>query len=164
MSDKVNDAIERGAMSTSENANAVQVDIMAAKAVCISRGVRLTKLRQAILEVLLEVSAPIKAYEIIEKMRDKGERLTPATVYRVLDFLLQCGLVHRINALNAFIPCTGNHEEHSMLLFVCSQCQHAKEMDDPILYEAMRGRLEELGMSLSDNCIEIQGTCRKCIS
>ena len=150
-------------MSINENTNTLNADILAAEAICISRGVRLTKLRQAILEVLLEADAPVKAYDVIDIMRDKGERLTPASVYRVLDFLLRHGLIHRINALNAFIPCTGNHEEHSMLLFVCNQCQQAKEMDDPVLYEAMRARLGELGMALSDNSVEIQGTCCNCI-
>ena len=149
-------------MNRDNNTNGTSASILAAEAICNSHGVRLTKLRRAILEVLLEANAPVKAYDMIEKMRSKGERLTPATVYRVLDFLLQYGLIHRINALNAFIPCTGSHDEHSMLLFVCSQCQQATEMDDPVLYQAMRDRLGELGMGMGDNCIEIQGTCHNC--
>ena len=146
------------------NSHDTEACLLAAEATCLGHGLRLTKLRRGILEVLLEARAPVKAYDIIEKMRLKGERLTPATVYRVLDFLLQYGLVHRINALNAFVSCTGSHDEHSMLMFVCSQCQQTKEMEDPALYKAMRTRLDELGMTLRDNCIEIQGTCNKCSS
>jgi Fur family zinc uptake transcriptional regulator len=134
-----------------------------AEEICAGNGVRLTKLRRAILELLLTAGSPIKAYDIIEQMRDKGERLTPATVYRTLDFLLQYELVHRVKSLNAFVPCTAGHEEHSALMFVCSECRNAEELEDHALYEAMRVRLGELGMSLSNNCIEIQGICRHCM-
>ncbi|MDR2503432.1 MAG: transcriptional repressor [Deltaproteobacteria bacterium] len=133
-----------------------------AENICVRNGVRLTRLRRDILESLLASGGPVKAYDLIELMRDKGERLTPATVYRTLDFLLQYGLAHRINSLNAYVPCTANHEEHAMLMFVCSECRRTEELDDPALYDYMRSRLGELGMSLRDSSIEIQGLCRKC--
>ncbi len=136
--------------------------LMEAEQACTRAGVRLTKLRWAILELLLLAEGPVKAYDIIEKMREQGERLTPATVYRVLDFLLQYGLAHRINALNAFVPCTGKHSEQALLMFVCSKCQQTEELDDPVLCQSIKNRLEELGMSLHDSRIEIQGECKKC--
>jgi Fur family zinc uptake transcriptional regulator len=132
-----------------------------AEKVCARRKVRLTKLRRAVLKILLVSKTPVKAYDLIELMRDKGKRLTPTTIYRILDFLLYHGLAHRINALNAYVPCTGGHDEHAPLLFVCLECQQAEELVDPVLYESMRSRLSELGMTL-DNSIEIQGACRKC--
>ncbi|MDR1425023.1 MAG: transcriptional repressor [Azoarcus sp.] len=133
-----------------------------AEEICARRGARLTRLRRAVLGLLLSAGSPVKAYDLIEWMRDQGVRLAPTTIYRTLDFLLRHGLAHRINALNAYVPCTGNHDEHSLLMFVCSECQQAEELEDPILYQAMRARLDELGMSLQDNGIEIQGACRKC--
>jgi Fur family zinc uptake transcriptional regulator len=149
-------------MTQHERDELVAHGLREAEEICARNGVRLTKLRRAILELLLAAGSPIKAYDIIEKMRDKGERLTPATVYRTLDFLLQYELVHRVNSLNAFVPCTASHEEHSSLMFVCSECRQTEELEDHILYEAMRVKLSELGMSLNNNCIEIQGTCRNC--
>jgi len=133
-----------------------------AEETCARRGARLTRLRRAILELLLSADSPVKAYDLIEWMHDQGERLTPTTIYRILDFLLHHGLAHRVNSLNAYVPCTGKHDERALLMFVCSECQQTDELEDPVLYKAMRARLDELGMSLRDNCIEIQGTCRKC--
>jgi Fur family zinc uptake transcriptional regulator len=149
-------------MTPQGRAKIVARGLQEAEIVCARHKVRLTKLRHAILEILLASETPVKAYDLIELMRDKGARLTPATVYRTLDFLLQYGLAHRINSLNAYVPCTGSHDEHALLLFVCSECQQAEELDDPALYESMRARLDELGMTLRDNSIEIQGACRKC--
>ncbi|MDR2489483.1 MAG: transcriptional repressor [Desulfovibrio sp.] len=149
-------------MTLKRASDVITTGLHEAEKVCARHRVSLTKLRRAILEVLLASEAPVKAYDLIELMRDKGKRLTPATVYRTLDFLLQYGLAHRINALNAYVPCTGHHNEHALLLFVCSRCQQAEELDDPVLYESMRSRLDELGMTLHDNSIEIQGACKKC--
>jgi Fur family zinc uptake transcriptional regulator len=149
-------------MTSLFNAGIVVQGLKEAEVVCARHKVRLTRLRRAVLESLLASKNPVKAYDIIELMRDKGERLTPATVYRTLEFLLQYGLAHRINSLNAYVPCTGNHNEHALLMFVCSECQQAEELDDPALYQSMRARLAEFGMTLRDSSIEIQGRCRKC--
>jgi Fur family zinc uptake transcriptional regulator len=143
--------------------NTVPEYLTAAENLCMQRGVRLTNLRRAILEILLTVDNPVKAYDIIEYMRNKGQRITPATIYRTLEFFLQHGLIHRVNALNAYVPCTGNHEEHGFLMFVCSECRETTEIDDHVLHDSIRSRLDELGISLHDSCIEIQGTCRKCM-
>jgi Fur family zinc uptake transcriptional regulator len=105
---------------------------------------------------------PVKAYGLIEYMRARGKRITPATVYRTLDFLLQNGLVHRVNSLNAYIACTGKHSNHVLLVFTCSECQKTTEIDDQALYDFMQSRLKKLGMSLQGSCIEIRGTCKKC--
>jgi Fur family zinc uptake transcriptional regulator len=126
-------------------------------------GARLTDLRRSIFEILLTAHKPVKAYDIIECMRDRGQRLTPASIYRTLEFLLEHGLAHRVNALNAYVPCTGPHEEQALLLFICSECRETTEIDDSVLYDAVRSRLDGMGMSLRDGCIEIQGTCRNCI-
>ncbi|MCL2076091.1 MAG: transcriptional repressor [Betaproteobacteria bacterium] len=124
---------------------------------------RLTRLRREILDVICAEGAPIKAYDLIERMRDKGRRVTPTTMYRTLEFLLQGGLIHRVNFLNAYLPCTGTHEGHAaLLLFVCSGCGETREIDDAPLYDAMRGRLDELGIRLKDSRIEIQAACLSC--
>jgi Fur family zinc uptake transcriptional regulator len=149
-------------MTLKEASKTLAQGLREAEDLCGRNGVRLTKLRRAILELLLAADGPVKAYDLIELMRDKGERLTPATVYRALNFLLHYGLAHRVTSLNAFVPCTGSRDERSVLMLVCSECRKAEELDDPVLYEAVRTRLDELGMSLRDNCIEMRGTCRKC--
>lgn len=141
---------------------AVGRGLAGAEALCAKRGARLTRLRRKVLECLLASAQPVKAYDLIEKLRDRGERPTPATIYRTLDFLLHCGLAHRIASINAYVPCTCEHRDNSLLLFVCSQCRQAKEIDDPVLYGLMRSRLSELGMALEGNSIEMRGLCNRC--
>ncbi|MDR2051294.1 MAG: transcriptional repressor [Deltaproteobacteria bacterium] len=133
-----------------------------AEELCARHGVRLTAIRRKIFKILLQAGAPLKAYDIIDRMREDGRRITPATMYRTLEFLLQQGLAHRINALNAYVPCTAAHDSGGLLLFVCSDCQKASELNDPVLYDSLRARLGVLGFSLDNASIEIQGACPSC--
>jgi Fur family zinc uptake transcriptional regulator len=135
--------------------------LAAAEALCARRGVRLTRLRRMILEILVSAASPLKAYEIIDIIRDTGKKITPASLYRTLEFLLQYGLAHRVNLLNAYIFCM-EEQKHNPLMFVCSICNKTEEIHDPVLDSSIQARLGELGLALRDGGIEIQGKCREC--
>jgi Fur family zinc uptake transcriptional regulator len=150
-------------MPEKRSRDAVPDCLTEAENLCRQKGVRLTGLRRSILKILASSDGPVKAYGIIEHMREHGQRVTPATIYRTLDFLLQNGLIHRVNSLNAYIHCTVRHESHALLVFVCAECRKTTEIDDEILHDSMRNRLNELGLSMHDSCIEIQGTCKRCM-
>ena len=134
----------------------------AAERLCASRGVRLTSLRRRVLEILLDVGEPVKAYDLLDAMRGTGKRITPATVYRSLEFLLEQGLSHRVNALNAYMACTDECERHYLFILVCSLCRKTKELNDSALYATLTGRLRELGFPLAGESIEVQGLCPDC--
>ena len=133
-----------------------------AEDVCKSKGDRLTDLRRAIFEILIKSEKPLRAYEIIEKMREHGKRIHAATIYRILEFLSSNGLVHRVDALNAYIACTKNHTDHPSLLFICSNCSRTAEIDDPELCGSIHKNLIKLGMSSNNDCIEVKGRCENC--
>src|SRR5262245_37332204 len=79
------------------------------EALCAARAQRLTPTRRQVLEALLTSHKPLGAYEIIDRAAP-GARPAPITVYRALDFLIENGLVHRLESLNAFIACVNKHE------------------------------------------------------
>ncbi|MDR1976784.1 MAG: transcriptional repressor, partial [Campylobacteraceae bacterium] len=135
-----------------------------AENLCADHGAQLTLLRRKVLEILLNAKTPLKAYDIIELMRDEGKRVTPATIYRVLEFLSDQGLVHKINALSAYAPCVNPYggERHSLVMFVCSKCKKVEEIDDDALNQSMRARLDQLGFSWQKGSVEIEGECKTC--
>ena len=73
----------------------------AAHKLCSARGLRLTPVREKVLELLLESHGALGAYTILEKLASVGFRSQPPVAYRALDFLVEHGLVHRIEKLNA---------------------------------------------------------------
>ena len=78
-----------------------------ATAICAKRGARLTPIRRRVLELIWASHKPSGAYDILEALsqESRGKRIAPPTVYRALDFLLEQGLIHRLESLNAFIGC-----------------------------------------------------------
>src|SRR5690606_26104114 len=69
---------------------------------CEQRGTRLTPIRQHVLTLLLEAGRSLKAYELLEAMKQLYPQAKPPTVYRALDFLVEEGLIHRLDAVNAW--------------------------------------------------------------
>ena len=81
-------------------------DAMArAEAICGAQGARLTPMRRRVLELVWNGHRPRGAYDILEDLASDGKKPAPLTVYRALDFLVEQGLVHRLESLNAFVGC-----------------------------------------------------------
>ena len=79
-----------------------------------SQNLRLTQRRREVLEILLASHQPLGAYDILELMNRSGEgaRVAPPIVYRALDFLMQAGVIHRIESKNAYISCASPGHQH----------------------------------------------------
>lgn len=122
----------------------------------------MTALRREVLELLLR-NGSAKAYELQDDMRARHRRVAPTTVYRALDFLIENQLVHRVDSLNTFIACNGEHTDHHALLLVCSVCEEASELADEQVVAALGERLREAGSGFRESGIEIKGVCGRCI-
>jgi Fur family zinc uptake transcriptional regulator len=130
---------------------------------CLQRGVRLTPLRQHVLELVWRSHKPLGAYTILENLQiDQGRRAAPPTVYRALDFLLEQGLIHRIASLNAFIGCLHPESTHVGQFFICEQCENAIELDTTDITESILQHANRLGFCVKNQTIEISGRCAHC--
>ena len=81
----------------------VEHAVARAKQVCEEKGVRLTPMRLRVLELVWRSHKPIGAYALLDEIKLEHKSAAPPTVYRALDFLMEQGLVHRIQSLNAFV-------------------------------------------------------------
>src|SRR5690242_18825727 len=90
---------------------------------------RLTSPRRRVLELLLEADAPLKAYDLIAAFGEDGEPAKPPTVYRALEFLERLGFAHRIESLNAYVPCRLDGESHQAAFLICDCCGAAQEFE-----------------------------------
>ncbi len=77
----------------------VATQLHTAEALCSERGKRLTPIRRKVLEILLAQRRSVKAYELLDMIRAVQPGAAPPTVYRALDFLVEEGLVHRLDAI-----------------------------------------------------------------
>ncbi len=133
-----------------------------AEAVCTRSGARLTPLRRLVLELVISAGRPVGAYELLDRIRERGQKGAPPTVYRALEFLQQHGLVHRISMANAFVACSHPGDDHHALIFVCTRCGNAVELEEDRVSASVEARAEAVGFQVPGRPIEIAGTCRLC--
>ncbi|WP_321367492.1 Fur family transcriptional regulator [uncultured Desulfuromusa sp.] len=132
-----------------------------AEHLCLQRGQRFTALRKRVFELVWQQHKPIGAYEILEKLQPDG-RSAPPTVYRALDFLLDLGLIHRINSLNAYVGCIHPEYPHDGHFFICESCKAFAELDSPLITAAIEQSAADVDFEVHRHTVEIMGLCPRC--
>lgn len=128
-----------------------------ARKTCEDHGERFTPLRAHIFELLVEANGPIKAYDLLELLRPERGSPKPPTVYRALEFFSRLGLVHRVEALNAYITCDHSHEGHAAEFFICETCDTVKER-----HALDHANCRPEGFKIRHSVIEHYGLCESC--
>jgi Fur family transcriptional regulator, zinc uptake regulator len=98
---------------------AVAAQLDAAEQICTQQGAQFTELRRHVLELILEAEGPSTAYQLLERLQETRKRAAPPTIYRTLDFLIEHLLIHKVERLNAFIPCSEAGHHHSVQFLIC---------------------------------------------
>jgi len=125
--------------------------------------VQLTANQQLVLAALQEAKGPLGAYALLHRLREAGIA-APIQVYRALDRLIEHGLVHRLETLNAYVTCAKPGEcRHSFTGFaICDNCGHIDEFEDNALGRDLKRWAEDNAFALGGATIEIHGRCAKC--
>ena len=124
---------------------------------------KLTKNQGVVLDALRESAGPMSAYQIldVESVREKGLK-APLTIYRALDKLVEAGLVHRIETLNAFVSCDQDHHTEPPAFMICEECKHIIEVGTRSIQRTVLKQAEEQGFQVNQMHVEVSGRCRKC--
>jgi len=133
-----------------------------AETLCMQRGTRLTRIRKQVLEIMLRQDRSLKAYELLDEMRRIRANATPPTVYRALDFLSTQGLIHRLDAINAWSVCNHADGAHHALLLVCMRCGAVVELEEPDLSARLAHKASEAGFTLVSPETELRALCPTC--
>ncbi|MES9947277.1 MAG: Fur family transcriptional regulator [Candidatus Thiodiazotropha sp.] len=145
-----------------DHRHCVQKALQNAEDYCRTKGLRLTKLRHRVLELIWANHRPVGAYDLLQQLTLDGHKAAPPTVYRSLDFLLEHQLIHRINSLNAFVGCDHPGLDHAAQFFICQSCGQAAELDDSEVESAIARHAKQIGFSVEGRSIEITGICTQC--
>ncbi|MFC4276025.1 Fur family transcriptional regulator [Achromobacter aloeverae] len=144
------------------SADQISAQLDVAENLCNQRGKRLTPIRRKVLELLLRHDRSVKAYELLEAMRAVHPGAAPPTVYRALDFLLDEGLIHRLDAVNAWAACHDAGGTPHDLLVVCTGCGAVAEVSDPAMSRQLAERVARTGYILNSHETEIRALCPAC--
>lgn len=132
---------------------------------CIQKSIRLTRLRKKIICLLDSQNKPLKAYELLAKLNHEQDDKAYAimSIYRVLDFLCQHRIVHRINSNNSYILCC-HPGKHSCQIFICNQCGKKIEFHDQLLQQALTKLAAKSQFTIKQHTIDLSGICQYCLA
>lgn len=140
----------------------IEAQLVLADTLCAQRGKRLTPIRRKVLELLLRHGRSIKAYELLDAIKAEHQGAAPPTVYRALDFLVEEGLIHRLDAVNAWSACHDAAGAPHDLLVVCTHCGAVAEISDPAMSRQLAERVARTGFALATHETEIRALCPDC--
>jgi Fur family zinc uptake transcriptional regulator len=139
-----------------------------AEKACLRRGAQLTPLRRQVLALVLDAEAPVGAYALLDRLKASRPGAAPPTVYRALDFLLEHGLIHKVERLNAYIGCAdaghghGHEHDHPHQFLICRRCGATAEIADHAVAHAIEAAARRAGFAIAEATVEIEGTCARC--
>ena len=135
----------------------------AVSSACELRGLRLTPLRREVLELVAKARKPVKAYDLLESLRDNHAGAAPPTVYRALDFLLENGFIHKLESINAFVFCQHPAEAHQVPFLICDECENATEVcDEGAIAKLIEQQARGFGFRAKAQTLEVHGVCKGC--
>jgi Fur family zinc uptake transcriptional regulator len=129
---------------------------------CEERGLRLTPLRLSVLELIAASDKPVKAYDLLDRLKDDRAGAAPPTVYRALDFLLEHGFIHKLESINAYVSCHHPQEAHQVPFLICDVCASAVELCDERVAKLLGEQAKERGFRARAQTLEVHGVCAQC--
>ena len=133
-----------------------------AELICQEKDLRFTELRREVLKLVWVSHVPVKAYDILENLKGKEWSAKPPTVYRALDFLLETGLVHKLDSINAYIGRSHPREKNACYFLICTDCNEAKECCSSELSDAIESAWDNNSFRPKKITLEVLGQCNAC--
>jgi Fur family zinc uptake transcriptional regulator len=149
--------------------NNVETILSHAESNCKAHGAKLTNKRKYVLSGLLKSAKAMSAYELVDYCKEEyGEKLPPMSVYRILDFLADEDLVHKLNLANKYIACshiTCDHVHGVPQFLICGNCQRVEEIQvKKSTINSLKRNIEEAGFHLVSQQLEMDCLCHQCQS
>ncbi|TPI15591.1 MULTISPECIES: transcriptional repressor [unclassified Mesorhizobium] len=123
----------------------------------------LTKNQALVLETIAKARKPIGAYEILRKLKPYGIK-SPVQIYRAVNSLIQCGIVHKVESINAFVRCTDVHlhRGQTTILAICDGCGTVVEHHDGTVDRLLEAWARQEALQVEAVAIELKVRCASC--
>jgi len=124
------------------------------------RGLRLTRPRRVILEVLRGLDTHPTAEELYFLVKQRLPHISLGTVYRTLGILEDLGLVQELTVEKRGTRYNGNPQPHYHL--ACRRCGRVVDLDLPLLNELNAQVAAQSGFAEVTHRLEFCGYCPAC--
>lgn len=125
------------------------------------RGLKLTPQRMVIFRILSECNQHVTVDEVYQQARVEYPMLSPATVYRNMEQMVEADLLKHLNLGGTSMRYDTNLDEHHH--FVCTKCGIVSDVylkDVHYKIDTKRMRLDKAKINSLD--LHLQGICGEC--
>ena len=131
---------------------------------CLKNKKSLTPSRTLIIKTLSKYKKPISAYELRDEINNKGDvNINISQIYRVLEFWIDLGLIHKISSINKFLLCITPEEKHTHMLNFCTVCEKVFETCNEQMGLNLKKSTAKLDLAFNNTCsVEIPVICPQC--
>lgn len=130
--------------------------------VCKKNNLNFTSQRKSVFKLIWDSHVPIKAYDILSQFQKEDPDAKPITIYRSLDFLIENGIIHKIESQNSYMGCTHPGAKHNCYFTICSKCNLVTEECDSNLLNDVYNNLAKKNFIIKHVTLEIHGLCKNC--
>ena len=121
---------------------------------------KVTPRRLAILDVMASEGVFLSAEQIWTKARGRVKNTGLPTVYRILEELVEGGVVARIHGnRQRYYYCSNERHHHH---FVCASCGKVEDVDVCLIDVLEHEVSERIRGTLLSHTIELSGLCERC--
>lgn len=126
-------------------------------------GYRRGAARAAIIDVLARQECALTAQEIEDELRNGARSVGRASIYRVLEMLVQYGLAQRLELAEGVtryepVDSAGEHHHH----LVCRRCGRLAPFEDQGLEYSIDRLTERLNFEVDEHEVVLRGSCQYC--
>lgn len=128
----------------------------------LKRNLKFTPQRRAILEAVFATHRHFDADELVQILKQRGKKISRASVYRTLDLLVKSALVHGLelgDSKKAYEHVAG-HKHHDHL--ICVECGRTIEFDDGFIEMLQEKVCDRLHFQAEHHSLRIFGKCERC--
>lgn len=126
------------------------------------RGLKVTRERTALLDEIFSTHRHFDADDLVARMRERGKKISRATVYRTLEILHECGLVGRVRLNEEKYRYErlrkGEHHDH----LICTSCGKVVEFVEPRIEEMQEEVCRRHDFVPTSHSHQIRGLCSAC--
>lgn len=126
------------------------------------KGLKTTRERAALFDEIFSTHRHFDAEDLVLRMRERGKKISRATVYRTLELLHECGLVGRVRLNEEKYRYErlrkGEHHDH----LVCTGCGKVIEFVEPRIEELQDAVCSRYDFAASSHSHQIWGLCGPC--
>ncbi|MCH9806551.1 MAG: transcriptional repressor [Alphaproteobacteria bacterium] len=150
--------------SETDDAKVLEDIVQRARAAFDEKKLRFTSLREQVFSEIALIRGSIGAYEILERLADKGTRLAPISVYRSIDALMEAGVIHRLESKNSYFACRRHeHGKKGRPIFMsCEQCGGVVEVPAQGIFDQVAELARSVEFTPKVKFMEVSGVCKVC--